>query len=90
MVQTVNNIVWRFLKSLGFSGGSDGKESASNSGPGSIPGSGRSPKNGNTTWPNYPTCGYLSKENKNTNSKKYMHPYVRSSIVYNSQGMETT
>ena len=26
----------------------------------------------------------------NTNSKKYMHPYVRSSIVYNSQGMETT
>ena len=34
--------------SLGFPGGSDGKESACNAGdPGSIPGSGRSPGEGN-------------------------------------------
>ena len=33
---------------LGFPGGSDGKESACNTGdPGSIPGSGRSPREGN-------------------------------------------
>ena len=33
---------------MGFSGGSDGKESACNAGdPGSIPGSGRSPGEGN-------------------------------------------
>ena len=35
-------------ETLGFPGGSDGKESACNSGdPGSIPGSGRSPEEGN-------------------------------------------
>ena len=38
----------RFNLSLGFLGGSDGKESACNAGdPGSIPGSGRSPGEGN-------------------------------------------
>ena len=35
-------------RSMGFPGGSDGKESAGNAGdPGSIPGSGRSPGEGN-------------------------------------------
>ena len=29
--------------------------------------------------------GYISKENKNTNSKRYMQPNVHGSIIYNSQ-----
>ena len=29
-------------------------------------------------------------KNKNTNSKRYMHPYVHSNIIYNSQDMEST
>ena len=33
--------------------------------------------------------GYLPEEYKNTNSKWYMHPDVCSSIIYNSQIMET-
>ena len=36
------------------------------------------------------TSGYLYKENENTNSNGYMHPYVHCSIIYNSQDMETT
>ena len=28
---------------------------------------------------------YISTENKNTNLKRYMHPEVQSSIIYNSQ-----
>ena len=37
-----------FVSWLGFPGGSEGKESACNTGdPGSIPGSGRSPREGN-------------------------------------------
>jgi len=35
------------------------------------------------------TTGYLSKEYKNINSKGYMHPDVYSSIIYNSQMMDT-
>lgn len=34
--------------------------------------------------------GYLPKENKDTNLKRYMHPYVYCSIVCNSQDMEAT
>ena len=34
--------------------------------------------------------GYISEENKNTNSKMYMPPSVHSSIIYNSQDMEAT
>ena len=33
---------------------------------------------------------YLSEENKNINLKRYMHPYVHCSIIYNSQDMEAT
>ena len=40
--------------------------------------------------PAVPLLGYISEENKNTNSKTYMHPDVHSSINYNSQDMETT
>jgi len=43
-----------FLASLGFLGGSDGKESACNVGDsGLIPGSGRSPGEGNGNSPQY-------------------------------------
>ena len=30
------------------------------------------------------------KKNKDTNSKRYMHPNVHSNIIYNGQDMETT
>ena len=45
-------------------------------------------KNRTTLRHNGGTTRYLPKENKNTKSKDYMHPYVSSSIVFNSQGME--
>ena len=32
--------------------------------------------------------GYLPKENKNTNWKRYVHPYVYGSIIYNSHDTE--
>ena len=47
-------------------------------------------KNKTTIWPSYSTSEYLSEEYENTNSKKYMHPCVHCSIIYNSQYMETT
>ena len=34
------------------------------------------------------TSGYLSEENENTNLKRYMHPYIHCSIIYNRQNME--
>ena len=33
-------------------------------------------KNRNTIWPSNSSIAYLSKENENINSKRYMHPYV--------------
>ena len=33
---------------------------------------------------------YLPKEIKNTNSKRYMHPYIYCRIIYNSQDTEAT
>ena len=33
--------------------------------------------------------GYISGKNENTNLKKYMYPNVHSSIIYNSEDMET-
>ena len=36
------------------------------------------------------TFGYRSKENKNTNLKRYMHPYVYGGITSNSQDMKAT
>ena len=41
-------------------------------------------------WSSSSTSGYIHKENENTNSKRYMHPNVQSSIIYNSQDMEVT
>ena len=40
-------------------------------------------------WPSDSTSGNISKENQNTNSKEYMHPYVQSNIIYSSQDLET-
>ena len=40
-------------------------------------------------WTSNCTTGYLLKEYKNTNSMGYMHPFVYSSIIYNSKDMET-
>ena len=34
------------------------------------------------------TPGYVSRRNKNTNLKIYMHPNVHSSTIYNNQDME--
>jgi len=45
-------------------------------------------KNRNTLWSSNFTTGYLSKEYKNTNLEEYMHLYVCSSIICNSQVME--
>ena len=39
-------------------------------------------------WFRKSTPGYILKENKNTNAKRYMHPNVPKSIIYNSQDME--
>ena len=48
---------------MGFPGGSDGKESACNAGdPGSIPGSGRSPGEGNGNPLQYSCLGNLMDE----------------------------
>ena len=36
------------------------------------------------------TSGYFSEENKNTNSKRYIPPYVHCNIIYSRQDMEAT
>ena len=41
-------------------------------------------------WSSNSTPEYLSKENEDTNLKRFMHPYVNSIIIYNSQDVETT
>ena len=45
-------------------------------------------KNRNSLQSGNHTTGYLPKKYKNTHSKVCMHPYVYSSIIYNSQIME--
>ena len=47
-------------------------------------------KNRTTTVSSNSPSGYLSEENENTNSKRYIHSNVDNSTVYNSQDMETT
>ena len=46
-------------------------------------------KNESTFWPSNPTFGNISKGTQNTNLKEHKHPYVRCSIIYNYQDMET-
>ena len=36
--------------------------------------------NRNTMWSSNFTSGYLSEENENTNSKRYMHPHVHAEL----------
>ena len=43
-----------------------------------------------THEPAIPLLGIHLKKNKNTNSKRYMHPSVHSGIIYNCQDMEAT
>ena len=45
-------------------------------------------QNRSTIQPSNSAPGYLSKENEDTNLKRYMHLYVHCSTVYNSQDME--
>ena len=47
-------------------------------------------KNRTTMWPRASIPGYISKRNKNFNLKRYMHPHVQHSIIYNCQDMEAT
>ena len=47
-------------------------------------------KNRTTTWFSNSTPGYISKSTENTNSKRYIHPNVHCSTIFNSQDMETT
>ena len=47
-------------------------------------------QNQTTTQSSNSVLGYVFKENKNTELKRYVHPYARCIIVYNSQGMEAT
>ena len=42
----------------------------------------------NKNYPINPTPEYIVKENKNTNSKRYMSPNTHSSIIYNNQDMK--
>ena len=46
-------------------------------------------KNRATTSSNL-TPGYISGKDENSNSKRYMHPNVHSSIIYDSQDIEIT
>ena len=47
-------------------------------------------KNRTAMWLSNSTPGYLSKENENTNSKRYMQSNIYCSIIYNSQDMKAT
>ena len=42
------------------------------------------------TWAIISISGYLSKENENTNSKRYMHPSVHCRASYNVQDVKAT
>ena len=46
-------------------------------------------ENRNTIQSSKSTSGYLPEEDKNTNSKRYIQPYVHC-IIYNSQDKEAT
>ena len=47
-------------------------------------------KNRATVRSSNPTPGYISGKEENSNSKRYMHPVIHSSTIYNSQDMEPT
>ena len=43
-----------------------------------------------TIWSSNPTPGHISRKDKNSNSKRYMHPNVYSGTIYNGQDMKAT
>ena len=45
-------------------------------------------KNESAFWHSDPTCGNISKETQNINSKGHKHPYVHCSVIYSLQDME--
>ena len=47
-------------------------------------------KNRTTIWSSNLTSWYIPKGNKNTNPKRFLHPSVHCSIIYNSEDMEET
>ena len=47
-------------------------------------------ENRTTMWSSNSTPGYISEENENTDSKRYMHPNVHSSMIDKSQVMVAT
>ena len=47
-------------------------------------------KNRTTIWSTNPTPGHVSRKNENSNFKRYMHPNILDSTVYNSQDLEAT
>ena len=46
-------------------------------------------RKGNCLLTQDPTSGNISQESWNITLKEYMHPYLHSSIIYNSQDLET-
>ena len=47
-------------------------------------------KNRTTIWSRNSTFEYSFEGSKNTNSKRYIHPHVHCSVIYNSQDIEAT
>ena len=47
-------------------------------------------KNKSTRWSSNSTLGYLSKENENTNLKRYVSLNIHCRIISNNQDMEAT
>ena len=47
-------------------------------------------KNRTIIWSSSFAFGYLSEENENSNSKRYIHLWVNYSIIHNSQTLDTT
>ena len=47
-------------------------------------------KNGKSIASNNSTFGFLPKENKNTNLKRFLQPYVYGSIIHNNHSIEAT
>ena len=47
-------------------------------------------ENRTNIWSSNSISGYLPEENENTTAKRYLHPFVHWSIIYNSHNMETT
>ena len=46
-------------------------------------------KNGTAFCPSNPTSWNTSQDSRNAYSKENMHPYAHSSIIYDSQALET-